>query len=102
VKLTIKDNEEIDEIISNFTDGDREIIQLELERLTKQRNPFFAAVRNHDADEFTKTACDWLDESDVDYQQKLDGMFFDALVYRVTREYAINVWRDKHSYYEVA
>ncbi|KAB8312968.1 hypothetical protein EH228_04640 [Erwinia endophytica] len=101
MKLTIKDNEEIDGIISNLTEGDREIIQLELERLTKQRNPFLAAIRNHDPDEFTQEACDWL-EDDVDYQNKIDGMFWEALVYRLTREYAINIWRDKHSYWEVA
>jgi len=102
VKLTIKDNAEIDGIISNLTEGDREIIQSGVERLAKQRNPFFAAVRNHNPDEFTQAACDWLDEYDVDYQVFLSEMFWDALVYRLTREYAINIWRDKHSYYEVA
>ncbi|WP_034912943.1 hypothetical protein [Erwinia sp. 9145] len=102
MRLTLKDNREIDAIISAFTDVEREHLHEEVERLADKRNPFFAAVRGHDADEFTGAACEWLDESDVDYQQKLDEMFWDALTYRVTREYAIRMWRDKNSYGEVA
>lgn len=100
--LTIKDNLEINAIINQLTEADNELIRAEVEILAGKRNPFISAVRGHDADEFTAAACDWLDESDVDYQQKLDEMFWDALTYRVTREYAIRAWRNKNSYGEVA
>lgn len=102
MNLNIKDNHEINAIISNLQEADFEIIRDEVERLHEKRNPIFEAVGNHDADAFTKEACLWLDESDVDYQVKVSEFFWDVLTQRVTREYAINIFRAKHSYDEVA
>lgn len=102
MKLSLKDNREIDAIISALGETELEQISAEVERLAEKRNPFFSAVRQHETDELTTAACEWLDESDVDYQVKLSEMFWDALIYRVTREYAIGIWRSRHSYSEVA
>lgn len=104
VKLTIKDNREIDSIIANLTERDLEAIRAEVERLVelKHRNPIFDAISGYDPDEFTKLACEYLDETDSDYQVMVLGFLYDALTRRVTREYAINIFRNRHSFDEVA
>ncbi len=104
MKLSLKDNKEVDSIIASLSEGDKEIISEEVERLVelKRANPVMGAVSDYEPSEFTKLACDWLDDSDVDYQVRVSEMLWDLLTYRVTREYALNIFRDRHSFDEVA
>ncbi len=104
MKLSIKDNREIDSIIANLSERELEAIRDEVERLVelKRRNPIFDAISGYEPDEFTKLACEHLDETDSEYQVMVLGFLYDALTRRVTREYAIKIFRNRHSYSEVA
>ena len=104
MKLSIRDNKEIEAIIASLSGDDKEIIAEEVERLAEMKcaNPVMAAVSGYQPSEFTALACEWLDESDVDYQVKVSEVLWDLLTFRVTREYALNIFRSRHSFDEVA
>nr|WP_154325078.1 hypothetical protein [Pantoea sp. 201603H] len=104
MKLNIKDNTEIDKIISNLDEVANENIRKEVERLAelKRTNPIYKAISGYEPDHFTGLACEFLCESDSGFQVMVHEFLWDVLTIRVTREYAINIWRNKQSYDEVA
>jgi len=104
MKLSIRDNKEIEAIIASLSEGDKEIIADEVERLAelKRANPIMGAISGYEPSEFTALACEWLDESDSEYQVKVSEVLWDLLTFRVTREYALNIFRNRHSFDEVA
>jgi len=92
MRLTPKDNRRITSIIKQLSDEDTENIRNEVERLhsLKAQNPLFHAVMDYHPSEFTPLVDEWLSLSDMDYQVLLSECFWDALTFRVTREYAIH------------
>lgn len=103
MRLSLHDNRRINAIITNLSDSDRENIRIEVERLhsLKSQNPLFNAVMGYQPGEFTPLADEWLSLSDVDYQVLLSELFWDALTFRVTREYAIELFLSGFKWDEV-
>lgn len=91
MRLTLKDNRRITGIIKQLSNEDTETIRNEVERLhsLKTQNPLFHAVMDYHPGEFTSLVDEWLSLSDTDYQVLLSECFWDALTFRVTREFAI-------------
>jgi hypothetical protein len=102
MRLTAADKQEIEKIISSFDDRDNDRVYAEVERLTKQSNPFTSLLRKYQPDEHTETAVDYLADDDVDFQVKVAEMFWDALTERVKAEYAIGIIRAKGECREAA
>jgi len=94
MQFSRKDNHRINSIIVQLSDDDHDNIRREVERLhgLKTQNPFFNAVTDYRPGEFTEIACEWLSLNDVDYQILMSESFWDVLVHRVTREYAIGLF----------
>ncbi|WP_075180543.1 hypothetical protein [Pantoea sp. 1.19] len=104
MKLTYKDEQEITAIIASLSDADHERIRETVEYRAERdsANPIMTAIREYYPGEHTKLACNYLDESDVDYQQRAGEMLFDVLTMIITREYAVEVFMRRHSFDEVA
>ncbi|EOV0283792.1 hypothetical protein ACOIP5_002726 [Salmonella enterica] len=101
MNLTLRDVKEIQEIISGLDETDKDWIYKETERLT-QSNPLPDFLREHKPDDFTKDAVSFLENYDVDYQEKSAERFFDEIYSRITVEYAFDIFRKRHIYNEVA
>lgn len=67
-------------------------------------NDFLTAydAERHKPDDFTKDAVSFLENYDVDYQEKSAERFFDEIYSRITVEYAFDIFRKRHIYNEVA
>jgi len=97
MQFSLNDNRTINAIITRLTNEDLDIIRKEVERLhsLKSFNPLFSAIADYNPSEFTPQAHDWLDMSDLDFQVMVSEFFWDALTFRVTREYAIGIFLDR-------
>lgn len=103
LKLTIRDNREIDDIIKNLSEGDLEIIREQVDYLSKRRNPISDAIETFAQPLFKNRVTESL-ESDFYYQETIDDCLDKALVIICTRDYAISLWcnQNSHNYDEVA
>jgi len=97
MRLSLQDNRRINGIICNLSNEDREAIRTEVEHLhgLKSQNPIFLAVADYHPSEFTHLCDEWLSLSDVDYQVFISEVFWDCLMFRVTREFAIRRYLDE-------
>ncbi|EAA7987447.1 hypothetical protein BRR54_09435 [Salmonella enterica] len=101
MNLTLRDVKEIQDIISGLSDTDQVKIYQETDRLTKS-NPLSDFIRTFKPDEFTGDAVSFLENYDVDYQENSAARFWDEVYERVTVEYALDIFRRRHTYNEVA
>ncbi|HID4130808.1 TPA: hypothetical protein ACXE8V_001109 [Pluralibacter gergoviae] len=102
MNMTLTDKAEIKRIIAGLGDADMAHVHAETERLAESCAPLFDTLESHKPDEFTRDAVNWLREEDCDAQEAAATMFYDALLMRVTAEYALGVFVRRHSYREVA
>ncbi|ELY3467331.1 hypothetical protein SMX26_001915 [Cronobacter universalis] len=102
MRLTLNDVKEIEQIIAALDATDNERISDEVERLAKKANPFISALSAMDADEHTADAINYLEGHSIAFQDASEGWWFDALTERVTAEYAISVFKARHSHREAA
>ncbi|NIG12968.1 hypothetical protein F3J37_01390 [Pantoea sp. Al-1710] len=91
MRLSISDNRRITDLITDFTNEDWEEIRNEVERLhnLKSQIPIYNAIAAYHPTEFTALVDEYLSLSDVDYQVYVSECFWDLLMFRVTREFAI-------------
>ncbi|KOQ93305.1 hypothetical protein [Pluralibacter gergoviae] len=97
MNLTLTDKAEISRIIAGLGDADMEHVHAETERLAASCAPLFDMLEAHKPDEFTRNAVNWLREEDCDAQEAAATMFYDALLMRVTAEYALGVLARRHN-----
>ncbi|EBR9314850.1 hypothetical protein NAK90_000489 [Salmonella enterica] len=101
MNLTLRDVKEIQDIISGLDDSDHERIYQETDRLTKS-SPLPDFIRTFKPDEFTGDAVSFLENYDVDYQENSAARFWDEIYERVTVEYALDIFKRRHTYNKVA
>ncbi|EBG0211767.1 hypothetical protein H9V85_001542 [Salmonella enterica subsp. enterica serovar Louisiana] len=101
MNLTLRDVKEIKDIISGLDEKDKECIYKETDRLIKS-NPLPDYIRTFKPDEFTNDAVTFLENYDVDYQDDSATRFWDEIYKRITVEYALDVFRRRHTYNAVA
>lgn len=94
MRLTVKDECEINLIIRQFTDKEHEEVYREVDRLCSLRhaNPIADAIADYFPSEFTQLASDYLSETDCDFQEKVAEVLWDLLTSRVIRERGIEIW----------
>ncbi|EPE3214139.1 hypothetical protein ACSG8L_000351 [Cronobacter sakazakii] len=102
MRLTLNDVKEIEQIIAALDATDNERISDEVERLAKKSNPFISALAGLDADEHTGDAISYLEGHSITFQDASEGWWIDALTERVTAEYAISIFKARHSHREAA
>ncbi|HDY3254351.1 TPA: hypothetical protein RPE59_000905 [Salmonella enterica] len=101
MNLTLRNVSEINDITSGLDEKDKEHIYKETDRLIKG-NPLPDYIRTFKPDEFTNDAVSFLENYDVDYQENSAARFWDEIYERITVEYALNIFRRRHTYNEVA
>ncbi len=107
MNLTLDENREINKLISNLQPEDYEKINKEVEYIICARkfNPVCSAIIDYCKGDYTKDACEYLSEENIEYIDMAENATWELLIMRVTREYAINIWRkrdDVDAYEEVA
>ncbi|EPN1652001.1 hypothetical protein ACTV1M_003772 [Cronobacter dublinensis] len=102
MRLTLNDVKEIEQIIAALDAADNERISDEVERLAKKANPFISALADTDTDEHTADAINYLEGHSIAFQDTSEGWWIDALTERVTAEYAIGIFKARHSHMEAA
>lgn len=101
MQLNIAEKKEIQDIINNFSDKDKELIRAATDYLSKTYSPLIDAVCNHLSDEHTKDAVNYLDMDDVSFQDYAAEVFWTLMEFRASREYAISVFKRRHIYGDV-
>ncbi|ELY6345173.1 hypothetical protein SNQ56_002099 [Cronobacter muytjensii] len=102
MRLTLNDVREIEQIIAALDAADNERISDEVDRLAKKSNPFTSALAAMDADENTADAIGYLEGHSIAFQDASEGWWINALTERVTAEYAISIFKARHSHREAA
>lgn len=70
----------------------------EAERLAeKPIHDFRTALRKYQPSQYSAQACEYMEDSDVDYQQAEGERIFDALFYRVKVEWALGFLDNQNS-----
>lgn len=100
IKLSVKDRQEIEQLIAAFDETDNERIYAEVEQMYRQfkSNPVTPILR---------ALCDNMYAFDLaadtmDFQERLDNVLWDSLTDYVKHQYALQIFMGRHSFNEVA
>ncbi|MGX8939633.1 hypothetical protein ACWWJF_02250 [Symbiopectobacterium sp. Eva_TO] len=89
---------EIRKIIETMTDDVIEDCYAEAEQLAeKSIERFRVPLRKHWPDAYTAQACEYMESSDVDYQEAEGERIFDAIFHRVKVERALWIYDRQNS-----
>lgn len=88
----------IRKIMETMTDDVIEDCYAEAEQLAeKSTSRFRQALRQHWPDQYTEIACEYMEDSDVDYQEVESKRIFDAIFHRVKVERAFWIYDRQNS-----
>ncbi len=100
IKLSFRDRKEIDTIIAGFTEEDHERIYREVEDSVNRQmsSPFTPVIRSfcHDVEAFDLAA------DTTDFQERMHNALWDSFTDYHRFQYALEIFKARHSFGEVA